>query len=333
MWVAMPLDTGAVASELNLSWAAEQGASLRIPTLDDGQHVGVALRLVREFRGLDIEDLSGVTRIRRRYLQSIEELKLDQLPSRPFTTGYVRAYAFALGLDGDRAVARFRRDAPDPNEPLQAPVGVRRESDPRLTLLAICGAVVVCGILTWNFAERAMARNPAAPSSVAAAPAKITVAPPPQGPVTLGAPLPAPQESTTPKPYVTPGLEGQMSGADPAAAASAAADAQTTATAAGVDVAQPVGAPFVANGTVYGDANQAASVILQARKAASITVHRADGSIYFARFLSVGQAFRAPLIEGWTVEVSEPTSVDVFVGGALKGPMPAVASPIMSLAG
>ena len=325
----MPLDTGAVANDLSMSWTTERDLSVQAPTLDDGEHIGVALQYIREFYGLSIEDLVRATRVRRQYLQSIEALRLDQLPSRPFTIGYVRAYAVALGQDGERAVARFRRDAPDPNEPLRAPVGVRREGDPRLTLVAVSCVVVVGGILAWNLVERARTTGAPRPPAVAAA-AKTSAAPaPPQGPVTLGAPLPPPQESTTPQPYVTPGLEGQMSDGD-AVASGAAADMQ--ATAAGAEQALPVGAPFEAKGEVFGDPKLGDPVILQARKPVSITLRRPDGSIAQARFLAEGQALRAPSIKGWTVEVPVPAALDVYVGGLLKGPLTATPASVADLA-
>jgi cytoskeletal protein RodZ len=303
---------------------------VQAPTLDDGEHIGVALQYIREFYGLSIEDLVRATRIRRHYLQSIEVLRLDQLPSRPFTIGYVRAYAVALGQDGERAVARFRHDAPDPNEPLRAPVGVRREGDPRLTLVAVSCVVVVGGILVWNLVERARSAGAPRPPAVAAAAAKTSAAPAPQqGPVTLGAPLPPPQESTTPQPYVTPGLEGQMSDGD-AVASGAAADMQ--ATAAGAEQALPVGAPFEAKGEVFGDPKLADAVILQARKPVSITLRRPDGSIAQARFLAEGQALRAPAVKGWMVEVPVPAALDVYVGGVLKGPLAVSPTSVADLA-
>lgn len=323
----MALDTGAVADGLGLAWASDHDAVPRAPSLEDGEHIGVALSFIRQFNGLSLEDVAERTRIRRHYLKSIEDLNLDQLPSRPFTIGYVRAYAFALGHDGDRAVARFRRDAPDPNEPLRAPVGVTKEADPRLILVVIAGAVVICGIVGWNLTERILSHK-VAPPPVVRASARLAPPPPSSGPVALGAPLPAPQESTTPKPYVTPGLEAQMSAAGPSGGGPAAS-AQDTA--AGLDVDQPVGAPFEANGEVFGDADAPGGVILQARQPTSLTVHRADGSIAFARYLAIGQAYHAPVLPGWTAQVSEPAAVNVFVGGALKGPMPSASTQITSL--
>ena len=300
---------------------------MRSPTLDDGPHIGAALREIREFYGLSLEDLAHATRIRRQYLNAIEELRMEQLPSRPFTIGYVRAYAAALHQNADRAAGRFRLDVPDDAQPLRAPVGVRKEGDPRLTLVAVGCVVVVGGILAWNFTERALSDRKAPPPVVAPAAVKAAAAPP-QGPMTLGAPLPVPQESTTPKPYVTPGLESQMSASDPASDAMAADQA----TAAGQDVDAPVGSPFVAKGTVYGDASQPTAAILQAKKPVAVTVHRGDGSVFFARYLAQGEAFRVPMVKGWSIDVSDPPSLEVYVDGALKGPMASDKAAVVDLA-
>ncbi|HMP62440.1 MAG TPA: helix-turn-helix domain-containing protein, partial [Phenylobacterium sp.] len=70
-----------------------------MPTLESGPNIGAALKAAREFRGLSLQDVADSTCIRRAYLAAIEEMRLDDLPSRPFTVGYIRAYAKALGLD------------------------------------------------------------------------------------------------------------------------------------------------------------------------------------------------------------------------------------------
>jgi cytoskeletal protein RodZ len=291
------------------------------------------LRTIREFRGLDLADLALSTRIRRQYLLAVEEMRVDQLPSRPFAIGYVRAYADALGLDTEQAVMRFRRDAPENEQPLHAPVGVSRERDPRLVLVGICGAIVVTGIVLWNVAQRAMIMAAPPPPVIAdSGPAPKTPSGGDQGPVKLGAPLPPPQESTTPKPYVTPGLEQQLSSVNDTAASAAGQLTEAQAAAAGVQAVAPVGSPFTPGGTVFGVSAQQPAVILQARRAASITIHGADGSVYFARLLSAGQAYRAPLIKGLTIDVSQPDAFDLFVGGVLKGPMQAAKAQVADLA-
>jgi cytoskeletal protein RodZ len=313
----MALDTAAVMRDLGPIVDADRNEDLngQPPSLESEGSIGSIFRAVREFHGLDLEDLAQTTRIRRNYLAFIEDMRIEALPSRPFTIGYVRAYAQALGLDPEGAVARFKQDAPDEDEPLRAPVGVRREGDPRLMLIAAGAAVVVAGVVLWNIAQRAVVAQAPAPPPIVAAPVvagKSLAAAPAPGPLALGAPLPAPPESTTPKPYVTPGLEAPSGSPDasssPADAAIAEADAPP--------------AVFTPKGTVYGAVADPAAITLQARRAVLVVIHGADGSVYFARQLAAGEAFRAPPIHGLSADVSDPSSIDVYVGGAFKGALP-----------
>lgn len=72
-----------------------------------GQH----LRKERELRGIDLEEVSRVTRVRIAYLQYLEEDRLDQLPADVYTRGYIRAYAKFLGIDGDRCIELCRKQS------------------------------------------------------------------------------------------------------------------------------------------------------------------------------------------------------------------------------
>jgi cytoskeletal protein RodZ len=297
--------------------------------LDSAEHIGAALRAIREFHRLDLEDLSESTRIRKSYLSAIEEMRLGDLPSRPFIIGYVRAYARALQCDPEAAAARFRRDAPEEDQTLRAPVGVRRQGDPRLPLFIAAGLVVVVAVALWNIAQHSIAINAPArgvPVEIAQSAAKSAELPPAvvtRGPVPLGAPLPAPPESTTPEPYVTPGLETVTSG-------NAAQSADNVETPAAQDpTAAPT--PFVAKGAVYGAPAAQSTVIVQASRPGSLVIHGADGAVYFAKELAVGEAYRVPQIDGLIVDVSDPLAFNYFVGGTLKGALPAAQEPVSKL--
>ncbi len=328
----MPLDTGAVTQNVHLSVGADGDerptADIISFSPDSTAHVGEALRAARERRGLGLQEVADATRIRRTYLDAIERLDLEQLPSRPFVIGYVRAYAKMLGLDDEAAAQRFKIDAPDEEQTLRAPVGVRKEGDPRLAMIAVGGAVVVAAIIAWNVAQRAMAQKAPPPAVVAETGVKPPPPAVPAAPVALGAPLPAPVESTVPPPYVTPGLEAATAngGAVPKAggvpASAPAARAPTPA----------IGAPFKADGPIYGAPATASTLILQANKPASIIIRGADGSVYFARQFAAGEAYRVPNVKGLTADVSEPEAFDVFVGGALKGELPAPQTALAKLA-
>jgi cytoskeleton protein RodZ len=307
----MPLDTAAVTSGLELSLGVgryDRGAD-PAPTLEMASNLGSALRAVREYYRLTLEDVSLATHIRKLYLQGIEDMHLEGLPSRPFVIGYVRAYAGALGLDPDRAVARFKMEFPDDQQPLRAPLGVAREVDRRLRPMIIFGVLVVLAFLAWNIAQHAMSkasRPTAAGTEVAASSAKVHLTAT-KGPISVGAPLPAPQESTLPAPYVTPGLA-------PSAAAVAARPTLA---------APPAGTPFQTRAAIYGAPAGQSLITLQANKSVSLIVRGADGTVYFARQLAAGEAYRAAQTAGLSVEVSDPAVVNVFVSGLLKGPLPA----------
>jgi cytoskeletal protein RodZ len=289
--------------------------------LDTAESLGAAFRSRREARGLDLEQLSLATRIRPQYLAALEAMRLDELPSRPFAIGYVRAYAGALGLDPEKAVSRYRLEAPERDPVRAAPVGVERERDPNFSRVIVLGVLVIAAIVIWNIAQHVMTRGASARGTTPAAAARIVnSSKPPAGPVSLGAPLPPPTESTTPEPYVTPGL---------AAAAGDASSAAAPITA----PAPAAGTPFAARGPVYGAPAASALVILQAMKPTSVVVRGGDGSVYFARQLEAGEAYGAPTLQGLTVEVSNPATISVYVGRALKGPLPAASVALSSLTG
>ena len=331
----MPLDTGGVTS-LDLRNGGDREtnrASGLTPSLEVGPDIGAALKAARELRGLNLQELADSTRIRRSYLAAIEEMRLEELPSRPFTIGYIRAYAAALGLDGDAAVERFRRDEPVTDTALRAPIGVVESKDPRLTLVIGGGMLVIAAIVLWNVAQRAMtAEAPPPHTAPAAAIAKAKLGAP-AGPVALGAPLPAPVESTTPTPYETPGLAEATAAGGSSDAVVAAKKAAALTPQADPTAAEPLPPTFVPRGAVYGAQPAASIVTLQARKGASLIVRGSGGAAYFARQLSAGEAYRVPNLKGLTLEVTDPAAFQVFIGGQSKGVMPAPTIAAEKLAG
>lgn len=297
-----------------------------MPTLQDGPDVGQALKTIREFLGLSLEDVAEKTCVRRAYLQAIEEMRLQALPSRPFTIGYIRAYANALGLDGEAAVARFKREEPAPDNVLPEPMGVQKERDPRLAMFATAFGVILAAVLAWNLVQRAITQDEEAVTTAPAKAVATLAAPVASGPVALGAPLPAPVESTTPAPYETPGLAaataagGVLPDTDPTKLPSAT----TTATAVH---AQPLPAMFTPNGAVHGAA-EGSMVTLQAVRRGSVIIRGADGRVYFARQLAAGEAYRVPNIGGLSVDVSDPAAFQVFVAGQSRGLLPQAQIPL-----
>lgn len=298
-----PLDTGSVTNVLRLADSFGRGPG---PSPAAFRTLGGYLRAVREHKGLSIAQVSELTRIRGQYLRAIDDGFADVLPSRPYAIGYVRAYARALGLDGDMAAARFRAEHPDDAQALEAPVGAVDENDPtRRLIYAGCG-VLIAAFALWNVAQRTLAKDAPAGASFPPAVAQSWPTMPP-GPAVLGAPLPPPADQTTPAPYFTPGLPPPDANATPAAAAQESAPALP-----------PSPRVFAPHGAIYGEAGRG-GLVVQARKAGSLVVRGPAGQVYFARQLHAGEAYRAPIGLGLTADVSDPTAFDVYSGGQLQG--------------
>src|SRR5688572_26371398 len=146
----MPRDMGAVTEDSLGSPGSDMGEGATIgepPGIEAGAHIGEALRDMRRHIGRDLRGIADTTCVRHAYLEAIEQMRFEALPSRPFVIGYIRAYADAVGLDPDQAVARFKRDYPERDAPLREPVGVEKKSDGRLRLVAAVGVVVFAAIL------------------------------------------------------------------------------------------------------------------------------------------------------------------------------------------
>lgn len=316
-----PLDTGSVNNVLRLADPFGRGPG---PSSADFSSFGAYLRAVRDHKGLSIAQVADATRVRRSYLSAIEEGDLSPLPSRPFAIGYVRAYARALGLDGDAAVARFRAEHPEKAQPLRAPVGVSHERDPRRRVLYAGVGALLAAVALWNVGQRSLvgvqASGAVFPPGAAAWPE-----PPSDGAIRLGAPTPPPADQTTPRPYATPGLgvPGIDSSATTSGAATTAVDAAAASppTAAPAPATSPSAPPavFASHTVIYGVAPGRSGLVIQAQTAAALVVRGPDRTIYFARVLAPGEAYRAPLGRGLTADVSDPDAFAVYMNGRLQG--------------
>lgn len=115
--------------------------------------VGPYLEAVRERHGLSIATVSERTHIKASYLEAIEQMAVDALPSKPFAIGFVRGYAEALGIDPGPVVDRFKDEAgysavKKDVEPETAPTAepAMRAEPMRLSLLAV---LAVLGFMIW----------------------------------------------------------------------------------------------------------------------------------------------------------------------------------------
>jgi cytoskeleton protein RodZ len=71
--------------------------------------IGPTLREARIRHKIDLTEIEERTKIRVRYLRALENEEWDVLPGPTYTRSFIRTYALALGLDGERLADDFRR--------------------------------------------------------------------------------------------------------------------------------------------------------------------------------------------------------------------------------
>ena len=108
--------------------------------------VGSLLEREREKRGLSLDQLSQITRLRKFYLEAIEDEKWDNLPSPVYVKGFIRSYAQGVGIDAQEAISLYERIAPAEEE-VPIPLKVLKEPKNKIPYFIIpLIAVLVFGI-------------------------------------------------------------------------------------------------------------------------------------------------------------------------------------------
>ncbi len=107
--------------------------------------LGVLLKEVRLKKGYSLNKIEGKTKIKRNFIEGVENEDWGALPEFPVVVGFVKNISAALGISSKRAVALLRRDYPP--KPLsinpKPDIGNKFSWSPRLTFLVGVGAILV----------------------------------------------------------------------------------------------------------------------------------------------------------------------------------------------
>ena len=120
-----------------------------------GGHVGLQLQAARLDQGRELSEIAAQTRVPLRHLTALEEGRHETLPALPYTIGFVKAYARAVGLDPEEAARRFREEttlvAAEPSTTLLEPIDERRAPPKSAMLLGLLlVTLVILGGLAWG---------------------------------------------------------------------------------------------------------------------------------------------------------------------------------------
>ncbi len=272
--------------------------------------VGQDLRAARLRRGDDLATVSQVLKIRKDYLEALEEDRVEALPGRTYAVGFVRSYADYLGLDAVQCVERFKAEIAGRSDEITPPVTVIDEDDHRrlpqgwkliagvVLVLVLYGAYELAMSADRMLSEPEIAPPPMAAKSVVVkpqpAPVHIAVVPPPVAADTSAAPPSTDDNATVAVPP----------------AANSTSTLMPSGTAALDTLPQ---------GHVYGEQNRNARVILRMHDAARVLVEGPDGTIFINRTLQPGDSYKVPNFVGLTLTTSNAGAVEVDLDGQAMG--------------
>ncbi len=150
---------------------------------------GENLKRERQLRGIALYEVAETTKISVRFLEAIENGRLDVLPGGLFPRSFIRQYASHLGLDAERVVADYLCELGEKGEP---PAAV--PPSPRLDLRRAASWFLPLGLLLSLVVVKQIRAGRHQPPPVAAPPSQAALSfpadrvfPPPSS----ASPLPA----------------------------------------------------------------------------------------------------------------------------------------------
>lgn len=122
-----------------------------------GHAVGRLLRDQREARGLSIADIEKRLRIRRNYVEALEQGRFDLLPGAAYIPAFLRAYSRHVGLDPEKVLTAYHLSGSIPIErpvalPADFPLAEKRAPIGLAVLTVLL--VIAAGYGVWHYLPR-----------------------------------------------------------------------------------------------------------------------------------------------------------------------------------
>ncbi len=109
--------------------------------------IGAILKAEREKSGLSHDQVAQITKLRRHYIEALENEEWDNLPAPVFIKGFIRSYAQALGLDETKIFDLYKKIGPVGEAP-PTPLVEPKKSKKRRVVIIISLLVAVAAIIS-----------------------------------------------------------------------------------------------------------------------------------------------------------------------------------------
>ncbi|MBS0385877.1 MAG: helix-turn-helix domain-containing protein [Proteobacteria bacterium] len=151
MLESVPTDPGAPESAAQRA-QRQPRALVAAPELDPTWRAGRKLTEARQQLGLSIAEVADRIRVRREYLEALEEMNIKVLPGKAYALAFLRSYARTLGLDEKAIVDQFQEESAltreDATKPIRSPKS--RPHPERPWLVAAVVLLVAGGLVGWR---------------------------------------------------------------------------------------------------------------------------------------------------------------------------------------
>lgn len=147
-------------------------APARAAVIDPAWRAGQKLTEARQQLGLSISEVAERIRVRREFLEALEEMNVKPLPGRAYALAFLRSYARALGLDEKAIVDQFQEECAltreDAQKPLRNPKSRPHPERPWMAAAAL--VVLAAAFVGWRALQHDEAASAPPATAVSAAP-------------------------------------------------------------------------------------------------------------------------------------------------------------------
>jgi cytoskeleton protein RodZ len=263
--------------------------------------VGQDLNTARKRKGDDLTLVSRRLKIRKNYLNALEESNFDLLPGRTYAVGFVRSYSQYLGLQTNSVVERYKTEIAgyeDVEEPelCLAPKVERKFPQGTTVFIVLLLISVVYGGYQLQTAAKQMLNE-----RETAIPARLEAVASDQ-PVTDTAPTLTQSELVSATAVLRPIAKFK----EPANNEFLAADIRNA-------------LQNLPVGDVLGLRNGNSRITLRIHETTSLRIVGSNDTLFINRTLSPGDTYRAPDVAGMRISAADSGAVELLVDGKPSG--------------
>ncbi|MEE2997321.1 MAG: RodZ domain-containing protein [Pseudomonadota bacterium] len=277
----------------------------------EAAELGAMLRETRENLGQDLETVAQDLRIRRGYIEAIEDGRLEDLPGSVYASGFLRGYSDYLGLDGEKIVRRFRMAGSKISNKtrLQMPSPVEDGRLPNASILLIAALIAVGSYGGWYYLSSSSEQSFNMVNKVPRALSGLEKKSLPD----QAAPSPSRQTESAPLAQTL-----QTETADDASEMTATEPEEKTTLR--VTSTPPV-AESSASRTLPVDSPKTVSIVVRAITDSWVAVKTEDNEKIFSGLMRPGKSYEVPAKAGLLLETGNAGGLQITVGGEPVPPL------------